>query len=210
MKSLTFKVELDLEFRRAGYNDTPPEHLEPNLSETEVDTFMIEPFMIEYQPSGFEGPEGNKLPRYHFYAQSVAGFLYLNVKGSENKIWDIQYAPGGKLSFIIELSGKNVEQQGFDLADNLYEYGLGKEGGWSPYEGGIGNEFVIPSRKKYREMEWEESSSEEESDEENEDSDSESKNYDLESSDSEDERDYMPIGHIDFRDDKRIRVTKLS
>jgi hypothetical protein len=195
MKSLTFKVELDLEFRRAGYNDTPPEHLEPDLSEAEVDAFMNEPFMAEYNPEGFEG---NKLPRYHFYAQSVAGFLYLNVKGSENKIWDIQYAPGGKLSFKIELSGKNVEQQGFDLADNLYEYGLGKEGGWSPYEGGIGNEFVIPSRKKYREMEWEESSSsEEESDEEDDDSD------------SEDEGDYQPIGHIDFRNDKRIRVTKL-
>jgi hypothetical protein len=205
MKSLTFLVELDLEFRRAGYNDTPPENLEPDLSESEIDVFMNEPFMFEYNP---EGSEGSKLPRYHFYAQSVAGFLYLNVKGSENKIWDIQYAPGGKLSFKIELSGKNVEQQGFDLADNLYEYGLGKEGGWSPYEGGIGNEFVIPSRNKYREMEWEESSSsEEESDEENDDSDSEEN--DLESSDSEDERDYLPIGHIDFRNDKRIRVTKL-
>ena len=199
MKSLTFKVELDLEFRRAGYNDTPPEHLEPDLSEAEIDTFMNEPLMYEYQPLG---TDGSKLPRYHFYAKSVAGFLYLNVKGSENKIWDIQYAPGGKLSFIIELSGKNVEQQGFDLADNLYEYGLGKEGGWSPYEGGIGNEFVIPSRNKYREMEWEESSSsEEESDEENDDSE--------DSEDSEDEKDYQPIGHIDFRDNDRIRVTKL-
>ena len=199
MKSLTFRVELDLEFRRAGYNDTPPEHLEPDLNEAEVDVFMIEPFMAEYNPSG---PEGNKLPRYHFYAQSVAGFLYLNVKGSENKIWDIQYAPGGKLSFKIELSGKNVEQQGFDLADNLYEYGLGNPDGWSPYEGGIGNEFVIPSRKKYREMEWEESSSSEEESEESEDDDSESE--------SEDEGDYQPIGHIDFRNDHRIRVTKLS
>jgi hypothetical protein len=199
MKSLTFRVELDLEFRRAGYNDTPPENLEPDLSLEEVDIFMNTPFM-----ANFEEPEGSKLPRYHFYAQSVAGFLYLNVKGSENKIWDIQYAPGGKLSFIIELSGKNVEQQGFDLADNLYEYGLGNPDGWSPYEGGIGNEFVIPSRKKYREMEWEESSSsEEESDEEDDDSDSED-------SESEDEGDYQPIGHIDFRNDHRIRVTKLS
>jgi hypothetical protein len=207
MKSLNFKVELDLEFRRAGYNDTPPEHLEPDLNEAEIDEFMNEPLMYEYQPLG---PEGNKLPRYHFYAKSVAGFLYLNVKGSENKIWDIQYAPGGKLSFKIELSGKNVEQQGFDLADNLYEYGLGKEGGWSPYEGGIGNEFVIPSRKKYRDMEWEESSSSEEESDEDEDSSSESKGDDFESSDSEDEGDYQPIGHIDFREDKRIRVTKID
>jgi hypothetical protein len=196
MKSLTFKVELDLEFRRAGYNDTPPKDLEPDLSETEVDVFMNEAFMAE-----FEGSKDLKLPRYYWYAQSVAGFLYLNVKGSENKISDIQYAPGGKLSFIIELSGKNVEQQGFDLADNLYEYGLGKEGGWSPYEGGIGNEFVIPSRNKYREMEWEESSSSED-DEENEYPDSES-------SEEIEEGDYLPIGHIDFRDQDRIRVTKL-
>ena len=202
MKSLTFRVELDLEFRRAGYNDTPPEELEPDLSEAEIDLFMIEPFMAEYNPSdieGSEGSEGSKLPRYHFYAKSVAGFLYLNVKGSENKIWDIQYAPRGKLSFIIELSGKNVEQQGFDLVDNLYEYGLGKEGGWSPYEGGIGNEFVIPSRKKYREMEWEESSS---SEDDNDDSESESE-------EEIEEGDYQPIGHIDFREENRIRITKL-
>ena len=200
MKSLTFLVELDLEFRRAGYNDTPPENLEPDLSESEIDVFMNEPLMYEYQPLG---TDGSKLPRYHFYAKSVAGFLYLNVKGSENKIWDIQYAPGGKLSFKIELSGKNVEQQGFDLADNLYEYGLGKEGGWSHYEGGIGNEFVIPSRKKYREMEWEEESESEDS-EKHDSSDSGSEEYD-----SEDEKDYQPIGHIDFRDNDRIRVTKL-
>jgi hypothetical protein len=165
MKSLKFRVELDLEFRRAGYNDTPPEELEPDLSEAEVDAFMNEPLMYEYQPLG---PKGDKLPRYYFYAQSVAGFLSINVKGSNNTISDIQYAPNGKLSFEIELSGKNVEQQGFDLADNLYEFGLGKEGGWSPYEGGIGNEFVVPSRKKYRDMEWEESSSEEEESEDDE------------------------------------------
>jgi hypothetical protein len=199
MKSLTFKVELDLEFHRAGYNDTPPEDLEPDLSIEEVDVFMNEPFMSE-----FEGSKDLKLPRYYWYAKSVAGFLYLNVKGSENKIWDIQYAPGGKLSFVIELSGKNVEQQGFDLADNLYEYGLGKEGGWSPYEGGIGNEFVIPSRNKYREMEWEESSSsEEESEDDNDDSESESE-------EEIEEGDYLPIGHIDFREEHRIRITKLS
>jgi hypothetical protein len=199
MKSLIFKVELNLEFRRAGYNDTPPEHLEPDLNESEIDTFMNEPFMAEFKeyklldPSGYEGP---KLPRYYWYAKSVAGFLSLNVKGSENKISNIKYGPGGKLSFIIELFGKNVEQQGFDLADNLLEYGLGKEGGWSPYEGGIGNEFVVSSRNKYREMEWEDSESE---DDESQDSE-----------ESKDEGDYQAIGHIDFRKDNRIRVTKLS
>jgi hypothetical protein len=192
MKSLRFKIELDLEFRRSGYNDTPPEDLEPDLSLEEVDTFMNEPHYAMEE-------NGPKLPRYYFYAQSVAGFLLLNVKGSDNKIWDIQYAPGGKLSFTIELFGKNVEQQGFDLADNLLEYGLGNPDGWSPYEGGIGNEFVVPSRKKYREMEWEESESEDDEDED-ESQDSE---------DSEDEGDYQAIGHIDFRDDDRIRVTKL-
>ena len=207
MKSLKFRVELDLEFHRSGYSDTPPEDLEPDLNEAEIDTFMNEPFMAEFRPlesEGSEGSKGTKLPRYYWYAQSVASFLSLNVKGSDNKISDIRYAPGGKLSFIIELFGKNVEQQGFDLADNLVEYGLGKEGGWSPYEGGIGNEFVVPSRNKYRELEWEESESESEDDEENSDS-SESQV----SEESEDEGDYQAIGHIDFRDDDRIRVTKL-
>ena len=201
MKSLKFRVELDLEFRRAGYNDTPPEVLEPDLSEAEIDAFMNEPLMYEYQPLG---PKGDKLPRYHFYAQSVAGFLSINVKDSSNTISDIQYTPGGKLSFIIELSGKNVEQQGFDLADNLYEFGLGKEGGWSPYEGGIGNEFVVPSRKKYRDMEWEESSSDEDSEDDEESQKEES------DEDSDDDKDYLPIGHIDFREGNRITVTQMD
>ena len=147
----------------------------------------------------------SKLPRYYWYAQSVAGFLSINVKGSSNTISDIQYAPGGKLSFIIELSGKNVEQQGFDLADNLYEFGLGKEGGWSPYEGGIGNEFVVSSRKKYRDMEWEESSSDDEESEDDEDSEKEESDED-----SDDDKDYLPIGHIDFREGNRIRVTQID
>ena len=83
------------------------------------------------------------------------------------------------------------------------EKSFGNPDGWSPYEGGIGNEFVVSSRKMYRSMEWEESSSEDE-DEDSEDEDSEDE-------DSEDEdKDYQALGIVDFREENRIHVTPLD
>ena len=83
MKSLKFRVELDLKFRRAGYNDTPPENLEPDLNEAEVDIFMNEPFMTEFNIETLK-PEGPKIARYYWYARSVAGFLSINVSLETN------------------------------------------------------------------------------------------------------------------------------
>ncbi len=179
-----FLVELDLMFNRSGYMDTPPEEIEPDYTLDEIDTFMNEIYCDK--------------PRYYYYTQSITSFISSFYK-SEDKVYDIKYSEGGKLSFIFELCGKNLEQRSFDLADDFMEKSFGNPDGWSPYEGGIGNEFVVSSRKMYRSMEWEESSSESE----NEDSESEDE-------DEDDDKDYQALGIVDFREEKHIRITPLD
>jgi hypothetical protein len=189
MKSKKFNIELDLMFNRSGYMDTPPETLEPDYTLSEIDAFMNEIYCGK--------------PRYYYYTQSITSFISSFYK-SEDKVYDIKYTEGGKLSFIYELYGKKLEQRGFDLADDFMEKSFGNPDGWSPYEGGIGNEFVVSSRKMYRSMEWEESSSSSESEEE----DSDSENSDSE--DSEYDKEYQALGIVDFREEKRIHVTPLD
>ena len=181
MNSKKFFIELNLMFNRSGYCDTPPETLEPDYTIDEIDIFMNEEYCDK--------------PRYYYYTQSITSFISSFYK-SEDKVYDIKYSEGGKLSFIYELHGKKLEQRAFDLADDFMEKSFGNPDGWSPYEGGIGNEFVVSSRKMYRSMEWEESSSEDEDDPEE---------------DSEDEdKDYQALGIVDFREENRIHVTPLD
>jgi hypothetical protein len=158
--------------------DTPPEELEPDYTLSEIDAFMNEIYCDK--------------PRYYYYTQSITSFISSFYK-SEDKVYDIKYSEGGKLSFIYELCGKNIDQRGFDLADDFMEKSFGNPDGWSPYEGGIGNEFVVSSRKMYRSMEWEESLPEDE-DSEDEDSDKE----------------YHALGIVDFREEKRIHIISLD
>lgn len=185
MKSLKFKIDLDLMFNRSSYMDTPPEELEPDYTLSEIDSFMNEEYCGK--------------PRYYWYTQSITSFISSYYK-SEDKVYDISYNEGGKLSFIFELCGKNVDQRGFDLADDFMEKSFGNPDGWSPYEGGIGNEFVVPTRKQYRSMEWEESSSDSEEDESEDDSES----------DDEGDKDYQALGIVDFREENHIRVIKID
>jgi hypothetical protein len=188
MKSKRFRVELDLLFNRSSYMDTPPEELEPDYTLSEIDAFMNEEYCGK--------------PRYYYYTLSITSFIssYYN---SEDNVHDITYNQGGKLSFIFELCGKNVEKRGFNLADDFMEKSFGNPDGWSPYEGGIGNEFVVSSRKQYRDMEWEESSEEEDTEEE----DTEEEDTEEE---EEDEGDYKALGIIDFREEKNIHISPLD
>lgn len=172
MQFIKFRVELDLMFQRSSYCDTPPEDLEPDYTLAEIDTFMKEDCYGK--------------PRYYYYTQSITSFISEFYK-SEDKVYDIKYEDGGKLSFIFELHGKKLEKRAFNLADDFMEKSFGNPDGWSPYEGGIGNEFVVPSRKKYRDMDDEESIEEE-----------------------KEEGDYQAIGHIDFREEDHIRVFRLD
>lgn len=183
MKSKKFLIELDLMFNRSGYMDTPPEIIEPDYSVSEIDTFMKEDCYGK--------------PRYYYYTQSITSFISSFYK-SEDKVYDIKYNEGGKLSFIFELCGKNLEQRSFDLADDFMEKSFGNPDGWSPYEGGIGNEFVVPSRKMYRSMEWEEPEPEIEDSDEDEESEDDS------------DKDYQALGIVDFRKEKHIHITPLD
>ena len=191
MRSIKFRVELDLVFRRSGYNDTPPEDLEPDYTLAEIDAFMKEPLYLDMTKN-----DGSKLSRYYFYTQSITSFISSFYK-SEDKVYNIKYEDGGKLSFIFELYGKKLEQRAFDLADDFMEKSFGNPDGWSPYEGGIGNEFVVSSRKMYRSMQWEESSDEEEKEDDEDDEEKE-------------EGDYQALGIVDFREDNHIRVFRLD
>lgn len=174
MNSKKFLVKLDLMFHRSTYMDTPPKELEPDYTLSEIDAFMNEMYC-------------NK-PRYYWYTQSITSFIssYYN---SEDKVYDIKYNSGGKLSFIFELCGRNIDQRSFDLADDFMEKSFGNPDGWSPYEGGIGNEFVVSSRKEYRSMEWEE---------------------DPDSLEDDEDKCYQALGIIDFREENRIHVIPLE
>jgi len=92
MRSLRFYVKLNLMFNRSRYSDTPPEEIEPDYSLAEIDTFMKEIYCGK--------------PRYYYYTQSITSFISSYYK-SEDKVYDIEYNEGGKLSFIYELYGKN-------------------------------------------------------------------------------------------------------
>ena len=185
MRSIKFRVELDLMFNRSSYCDTPPEDLEPDYTLAEIDAFMKEEYCGKH--------------RYYYYTQSITSFISDFYK-SEDKVYDIKYEDGGKLSFIFELFGKKLDQRAFDLADDFMEKSFGNPDGWSPYEGGIGNEFVVSSRKMYRSMEWEESSSDSEDEDEDE---NEEDSYDG-------DRDYQALGIVDFREENHIRVFRLD
>jgi hypothetical protein len=160
-----FKVVLDLYF---VYN---PEIMhdenidEPELSEEEIDEFMKSPDNYRSRP------------RYHYYAKyiidSLTAFSYaLNTEST------ISYEDGGRLTFTFKyadnelLDPEDVER---NILYDSFEDGM--------MEGELGNEILVPSRKKYKISSGDES----------EDGD-------------EDAKEYVELGHIECRNSDCIHV----
>jgi hypothetical protein len=159
-----FKVVLDLYF---VYN---PETLydenmdEPDLSEEELDEFMKSPDMYRSRP------------RYVYYAKSIIDSL-TSFSYAHDTESTISYEDGGRLTFTFKYADKELldpEDVERNILYDSFEDGM--------MEGELGNEILVPSRKKYK----------------------------IASSDESETEEHVEFGHIECRNSDCIHVTLVS
>ncbi len=129
------KITFQLEFVKYQYEDTPKE---PDLKLEELNDFMKDEYC------------GKK--RYYWYASTMTNFIYEKNKNHANFLTEVEYSETAKLSFVVNINGKNVKSRVQDLVQNLYEFHE-KAFVDSLFDGMPGNELIVPSRKSYTDSE---------------------------------------------------------
>jgi hypothetical protein len=135
-KQINVKITFQLEFVRYKYEDTPKE---PDLTIEEINEFMKEEYCGK--------------PRYYWYASTMTNFIYQKNQDHTNFLSEMEYKDEtAKLSFVVNINGKNVKSRVKDLIQNLHEFHE-KAFVDSLFDGMPGNELIVPSRKSYTDSE---------------------------------------------------------
>lgn len=174
--SKNVKITFKLEFVKYRYEDTPKE---PDLSIEEINDFMKD----EYCGKN----------RYYWYASTMTNFIYQKNKSHTNFLSEVEYnGENAKLSFVVNINGKNVKSRVNDLIQNLGEFHE-KAFVNSLFDGMPGNELIVPSRKSYTDSEiYNFSETDEDSD--------------FESLDLEEDSYIRCLGYIDFEVVECIKI----
>jgi hypothetical protein len=160
-----FKVVLDLYFVHNPELLCDENIDEPELSDEEMDEFMKSPDMYRSRS------------RYIYYAKSIIDSL-TSFSYAHDTESTISYEDGGRLTFTFKYADNDLldpEDVERNILYDSFEDGM--------MEGDLGNEILVPSRKKYK------ISPEDE---------------------SEDAKDYIELGHIECRNVDCIHVTLVS